>query len=142
MNKAITPPFTLESAKKKVQMAEDLWNSQDPQKIILAYTEDSTWRNRGEFIQGRQAIEEFLSQKWQSELNYTLRKELFSFNDSKIAVQFEYEYQDQQGQWFRAYGNEHWQFAADGRMQQRDASINDIKILEQDRKIHSHGDTK
>ncbi len=128
MNTPTTPPFTLESAKEKVQRAEDLWNSKDPAKIALAYTEQSQWRNRNEFVQGRDAITELLHRKWNRELNYKLKKKLFSFSGNRIAVHFEYEYHDDSGQWYRAYGNEHWDFDEDGLMHTRDASINELAI--------------
>ena len=129
----IKPPFTLESAKLKVQRAEDLWNNQQPEKIALAYTSDSSWRNRNEFIKGRNAIAQLLTRKWQRELDYTLRKELFTFADNRIAVHFQYEYHDDSGQWFRAYGNENWQFDDEGLMHTRDASINELAINENER---------
>ena len=124
----IKPPFTQESARQKVQIAEDLWNTRDPKKVAQAYTEDSIWRNRSEFIQGRAEIEAFLTRKWEKELDYKLKKELFLFSDDKIAVQFEYVWHDASGQWFRSYGLEHWEFAADGRMKKRTASINDVTL--------------
>ena len=124
----ITLPFTLESARQKVQMAQDLWNTRDPKKVAQAYTEDSIWRNRSEFLQGHAEIEAFLTRKWAKELDYKLKKELFLFSDDKIAVQFEYVWHDSAGQWFRSYGLEHWEFAADGRMKKRTASINDVAI--------------
>ena len=124
----IKPPFTQESARQKVQIAEDLWNTRDPKKVAQAYTEDSIWRNRSEFIQGRAVIEAFLTRKWEKELDYKLKKELFLFSDDKIAVQFEYVWHDASGQWFRSYGLEHWEFAADGRMKKRTASINDVTL--------------
>ena len=124
----IKPPFTLESARQKVQLAEDLWNTCDPKKVVQAYTEDSVWRNRDDFIKGHAEIEAFLSRKWIKELDYRLKKDLFLFSDDKIAVQFEYVWHDNSGQWFRSYGLEHWEFAADGRMKKRTASINDVAI--------------
>jgi nuclear transport factor 2 (NTF2) superfamily protein len=135
MLSAIKPPFNLASAQEKVQRAEDLWNGKNPQQIALAYTETSEWRNRGEFVQGREAIAQLLSRKWQRELNYRLKKELFSFNDNRIAVHFEYEYHDDSGQWFRAYGNENWEFDTDGLMQTRDASINETAIDISERRV-------
>lgn len=135
MSLSLKPPFTLESATAKVQRAEDLWNGKNPAAIALAYSEDSTWRNRSEFVQGRNAIEQLLSRKWQRELDYKLKKELFSFADNRIAVHFEYEYRDDSGQWFRAYGNEHWVFNEDGLMQSRDASINEATICFNERKF-------
>ena len=129
------PPFTEESALLKVQLAEDGWNSRNPERVALAYTEDSEWRNRTEFVNGRAAIVELLRRKWASEIDYRLRKELWSFRGNRIAVRFEYEFHDSAGQWFRAYGNENWEFAADGFMQRRFASINDLLITEADRKF-------
>jgi uncharacterized protein len=131
------PPFTAETAKQKVQAAEDAWNSRDPERVALAYTLDSEWRNRDEFIKGRDAIVAFLQRKWARELDYRLRKELWSFTDNRISVRFEYECRDVDGQWWRSHGNEHWEFAADGRMRRRDASINDYKIEEHERRILS-----
>jgi nuclear transport factor 2 (NTF2) superfamily protein len=135
MLSVIKPPFNLASAQEKVQRAEDLWNSTNPQQVVLAYTENSEWRNRGEFVQGRVAIALLLSRKWQRELAYRLKKKLFTFNDNRIAVQFEYEYHDLKGQWFRAYGNENWLFDAGGLMQVRDASINEAAIEESKRRV-------
>ncbi|MFB2835660.1 DUF1348 family protein [Floridanema evergladense] len=129
------PPFTLETAKAKVQAAEDAWNSRDPERVSLAYTEDSVWRNRSEFFSGREKIREFLTRKWNTELDYRLKKELWSFTDNRISVKFEYEYHNDSGQWFRAYGNEQWEFASNGLMQRREASINDVPILESERKF-------
>jgi nuclear transport factor 2 (NTF2) superfamily protein len=129
------PPFTLETAKAKVQAAEDAWNTCDPERVALAYTEDSLWRNRAEFFQGRDKIREFLTRKWNTELDYRLKKELWSFTDNRISVKFEYEYHDDSGQWYRAYGNEQWEFAPNGLMQQREASINDLPIQESERKF-------
>jgi len=129
------PPFTETSAREKVQAAEDAWNSRDPERVAMAYTPDSEWRNRDEFFSGREAIKNFLKFKWQKELNYRLKKELWAFNDNRIAVRFEYEWQDQSGQWFRSYGNEMWEFAKDGLMQRRFASINDMCIEESERKL-------
>ena len=129
------PPFTEETARQKIQLAEDGWNSRDPQRVALAYTEDSEWRNRSEFITGRAAIVEFLRAKWARELDYRLRKELWAFTDNRIAVRFEYEFHNVDGQWFRAYGNENWEFAANGLMQRRFASINDLSITEAERKF-------
>ena len=124
----IVPPFDAESAALKVKMAENAWNSCDPVKVSLAYTEDSQWRNRDEFFQGRAAIQEFLTRKWQKELGYRLMKELWAFTGNRISVRFEYEWHDTSGKWYRAHGNEHWEFREDGLMQRRDASINDIAI--------------
>lgn len=129
------PPFTLESAKAKVQAAEDAWNMKDPDKVSLAYTEDSEWRNRDEFINGRDEIHAFLTRKWEKELNYKLKKELWAFSDNRIAVRFEYEWHDPDGQWYRSYGNENWEFDSKGYMQKRFASINDLKITESDRRL-------
>ena len=129
------PPFTEETALQKVQLAEDGWNSRDPERVALAYTEDSEWRNRIEFVNGRPAIIELLKRKWARELDYRLRKELWGFRGNRIAVRFEYEFHDAAGQWFRAYGNENWEFAANGLMQRRFASINDLPISEADRKF-------
>ncbi len=129
------PPFTLESALQKVQAAEDAWNSKDPQKIALAYSKDSEWRNRSTFLNGRQEIEDFLSDKWEKELEYKLKKELWGFTESRIAVRFEYEYKNKEGQWFRAYGNENWEFNENGLMEKRFASINDLAIEEQERRL-------
>lgn len=130
------PPFTLETATTKVQAAEDAWNSRDPERVALAYTEDSEWRNRHEFVNGRDEIREFLKRKWAKELDYRLRKELWCFMDNRIAVRFEYEYHDESGDWYRAYGNENWEFAENGLMMRRFASINDLAIPESDRKFH------
>lgn len=129
------PPFTLETALQKIQAAEDAWNTQDPERISKAYTIDSEWRNRDKFVNGREAIVEFLSDKWKRELNYKLKKEYWSHTDNRIAVRFEYEYINQEGQWFRAYGNENWEFDENGLMQKRYASINDLAIQEEDRKF-------
>ena len=129
------PPFTLETAKLKVQAAEDAWNSRDPERVALAYTEDSEWRNRAEFFQGREAIKAFLYRKWAKELDYRLKKELWCFMENRIAVRFEYEWHDDGGFWYRAYGNERWEFAENGLMMRRFASINDVPIHESDRKL-------
>ena len=129
------PPFTEEAARQKVRLAEDAWNSRNPQKVALAYTEDSRWRNRVEFIDGRAEIEAFLTRKWARELDYRLIKELWTYRDDRIAVRFAYEYHDDSGQWYRAYGNENWGFDQDGLMRRRIASINDHPIEEQDRKF-------
>jgi nuclear transport factor 2 (NTF2) superfamily protein len=129
------PPFTLETAKAKIQAAEDAWNTRDPERVALAYTEDSEWRNRNEFVNGRDEIREFLKRKWAKELDYRLRKELWCFMDNRIAVRFEYEYHDEAGNWYRAYGNENWEFAENGLMMRRFASINDLAIQESDRKF-------
>jgi nuclear transport factor 2 (NTF2) superfamily protein len=130
------PPFTLETATQKVRLAEDGWNSRDPAKVALAYTEDSQWRNRAEFLSGRAAIEAFLQRKWTRELDYRLIKELWTFAGDRIAVRFAYEWHDDSGSWFRSYGNENWEFAADGLMKRRIASINDLPIAANDRKYH------
>jgi len=129
------PPFTMETALQKVQMAEDAWNSKDPERISLAYTIDTEWRNRTSFINGREAVKEFLKYKWEKELDYTLKKELWGFRENRMAVRFEYEYRDAAGQWFRAYGNENWEFDENGLMAKRYASINDLAIEEKDRKL-------
>ena len=129
------PPFTEETARLKVQLAEDGWNSRNPERVALAYTEDSEWRNRSEFVNGRLAIIELLRRKWARELDYRLRKELWAFGGNRIAVRFEYEFHDATGQWYRAYGNENWEFAANGLMQRRFASINDLPITEAERKF-------
>lgn len=129
------PPFTLETALEKVQLAEDAWNSQDPERISKAYTVDSEWRNRDQFVNGREAIVKFLSGKWERELNYKLKKEYWAHAENRIAVRFEYEYQTKEGNWFRAYGNENWEFDENGLMAKRYASINDLAIKEEDRKF-------
>lgn len=129
------PPFTLESAMEKVQKAEDAWNSQDPIAISKAYSIDTEWRNRSEFINGRAEVQAFLQGKWQNELDYKLKKELWAFGDTRIAVRFEYEYRTPDGNWFRAYGNENWEFDKNGLMQKRFASINDLPITEAERKL-------
>lgn len=135
MKKYPLPPFNEETAKQKVQMAEDAWNTKDPEKISLAYSLDTEWRNRDQFINGRKEVQEFLADKWKKELNYKLKKELWAFQDNRIAVRFEYEYQNKAGEWFRAYGNENWEFDEDGLMKKRYASINDLKIKETQRKL-------
>lgn len=129
------PPFTLETAKQKIQMAEDGWNSQDPVKVSMAYTKHSEWRNRNEFVNGREEIQVFLKNKWENELDYKLKKEYWAHTDNRIAVRFEYEYRNKDGKWFRAYGNENWEFNEDGLMQKRSASINDLEIEKADRKF-------
>lgn len=129
------PPFTEETARQKVQAAEDAWNSRDPGRVSLAYTEDTEWRNRSEFLNGRAQVVEFLRRKWEREHDYRLRKELWAFGGDRIAVRFEYEFHDHAGQWFRAYGNENWEFAPNGLMRRRFASINDVAIQESDRKF-------
>jgi nuclear transport factor 2 (NTF2) superfamily protein len=129
------PPFTMETALEKVQKAEDAWNTKNPQNVSKAYTIDSEWRNRAQFINGREEIVEFLTAKWQKERKYKLKKELWGFRENRMAVRFEYEYQDENNQWFRAYGNELWEFDTNGLMQKRFASINDLKINESDRRL-------
>jgi uncharacterized protein len=129
MSILIAPPFTdPELAAKKVQMAEELWNTRDPERVAAAYTEDTQWRNRTEFLNGRDAVVEFLERKWAKELGYKLKKELWGFRNNRMAVKFQYEWHDASGQWFRSYGNELWEFAASGLMQRREASINDLAI--------------
>jgi uncharacterized protein len=129
------PPFTEETAKQKIQMAEDAWNSRDPERVSKAYTPDSEWRNRDRFVNGRAEIVQFLTEKWQKELDYRLKKEYWAHTGNRIAVRFEYEYRNAEGQWFRAYGNENWEFDENGLMQKRYASINDLPIEEQDRRL-------
>ncbi|MFE2427453.1 DUF1348 family protein [Streptomyces sp. NPDC059373] len=129
------PPFTAETARQKVQAAEDAWNTRDPHRVSLAYTEDSQWRNRDTFVTGRSAIVELLTQKWSRELDYALRKDLWAFDGNRIAVRFQYESHDIDGQWWRSYGNELWQFDDNGLMARREASINDVPIQETDRRI-------
>lgn len=129
------PPFTLETATQKVQAAEDAWNTRDPERVALAYTPDSEWRNRSEFFSGREAIKAFLRRKWAKELDYRLKKELWCFLNNRIAVRFEYEWHDDSGQWYRSYGNENWEFAETGLMRRRFASINDLPIKESERKF-------
>jgi nuclear transport factor 2 (NTF2) superfamily protein len=129
------PPFTLETAKQKIQMAEEAWNSKDVERVSRAYTIDSEWRNRSEFINGREEIVAFLTKKWQKESNYKLVKEYWAHTDNRIAVRFEYEFQDSEGKWFRAYGNENWEFDENGLMRKRYASINDLEIDESERKF-------
>ncbi|WP_171166697.1 nuclear transport factor 2 family protein [Streptomyces sp. I05A-00742] len=129
------PPFTAETALEKVRAAEDAWNSRDPERVALAYTEDSEWRNRDLFLTGRAEIVAFLRAKWRRELGYRLRKELWAYGDDRIAVRFEYEWHDTTGQWYRSYGNENWEFAPDGLMRRRFASINDVPIAEDERRV-------
>jgi len=129
------PPFTHETAKAKLQAAEDGWNTRDPERVSLAYTKDSVWRNRTEFFTGREKIKDFLSRKWNKELDYSLKKELWSFTDNRISVKFEYEWHDDSGQWYRSYGNEQWEFDENGLMRIREASINDLPIKESERKF-------
>jgi nuclear transport factor 2 (NTF2) superfamily protein len=130
------PPFSVETATQKVRMAEDAWNTRDPERVALAYTEDSRWRNRAEFFQGRAAIVEFLRRKWARELDYRLIKELWGFCENRMAVRFKYEFHDDSGNWFRAHGNELWEFDENGLMRRREASINEAPIREADRKFH------
>jgi uncharacterized protein len=129
------PPFTAETAAQKVQLAEDAWNTRNPEKVALAYTPDTEWRNRSEFLNGRQQVIQFLTRKWQRELDYKLKKELWAFTGHRIAVRFEYEFHDADGQWYRAYGNENWEFDDNGLMKKRYASINDLAIKEEDRRL-------
>jgi uncharacterized protein len=130
----IAPPFNLESARQKVKMAENAWNTRDPERVALAYTVDSEWRNRDEFFRGRDAITAFLRRKWAKELDYRLMKELWCFHENRISVRFEYEWHDTQDQWYRSHGNEHWEFDPSGLMRRRDASINDVRIEESARR--------
>jgi nuclear transport factor 2 (NTF2) superfamily protein len=129
------PPFTAETAAQKVQAAEDAWNTRDPQRVAAAYAPDTVWRNRSEFVQGRAEVEAFLTRKWEREHEYALRKALWAFTDDRIAVRFQYEWHDDDGQWWRSYGNENWEFDAEGYMRRREASINDVAIDEGDRRI-------
>ena len=131
----LVPPFTYEIAAKKVRMAEDAWNSRDPQRVSMAYSENSHWRNRTEIFQGRDAIREFLTRKWDKELDYRLTKEMWAFGENRIAVRFQYEWHDDSGQWYRAYGNENWEFDEEGLMRRREASINDKPITEEERRF-------
>ena len=135
MNSPIRPPFTEETAILKVQAAEDAWNSCDPERVALAYTEDSEWRNRSEFLRGRAEIKAFLKRKWAKELDYRLKKELWAFRGNRIAVRFEYEWHDSEGHWYRSYGNEMWEFDDSGLMRKRYASINDVSIQDADRRL-------
>jgi nuclear transport factor 2 (NTF2) superfamily protein len=138
------PPFDEAAARQKVLAAEAAWNTRDPHRVSLAYTEDSEWRNRDEFLRGRDEIVAFLTRKWERELDYVLRKDLWAFGDDRIAVRFQYEWHDANGAWFRSYGNELWEFAADGRMRRREASINDVAIAQFERRIfgpRADGDT-
>ena len=130
------PPFIRDTAIQKIRMAEDGWNSRDPERVSLVYTPDSVWRNRAEFLSGRAAIVQFLTRKWQKELDYRLIKELWAFHENRIAVRFAYEWHDDSGHWFRSYGNENWEFSEHGLMQRRIASINDLPIKAEDRKFH------
>src|SRR5579871_2667682 len=136
MSRPPLPPFSAETAVQKVRMAEDAWNTRDPARVALAYTTDSRWRNRAEIFQGREAIEAFLARKWQRELDYRLIKEIWTFGGNRIAVRFAYEWRDDSGNWFRSYGNENWEFAEDGLMRRRIASINDLPIAATERKFH------
>jgi hypothetical protein len=129
------PPFNMETALQKVQMAEDAWNTKDPEKVCLAYTIDTEWRNRTEFINGREEVKQFLIRKWQKEKDYRLKKELWGFRENRMAVRFEYEYHDDNGQWWRAYGNELWEFDENGLMAKRYASINNLAIKDDERKF-------
>ncbi len=129
------PPFNEETAIQKIQKAEDAWNSKDPIRISEAYTTDTEWRNRSQFINGREEVQEFLTDKWKNELDYKLKKQLWTFNSNRIAVRFEYEYRDQNDQWYRAYGNENWEFDENGFMKKRFASINELKIEEAERRL-------
>ena len=131
------PPFTAETAQMKVKAAEDAWNTRDPARVAAAYTEDSEWRNRDEFIRGRAEIQRFLERKWERELDYRLRKALWAFTDRRIAVRFQYEWRDRSGHWFRSYGNELWEFADNGLMRRREASINDVPIGANERRFAS-----
>ena len=133
----IRPPFDAESAARKVKAAEDAWNSRDPDRVVLAYTLDTEWRNRDQFLRGREAVHAFLRGKWERELDYRLKKELWCYTGNRISVRFEYEWHDASGQWFRSHGNEHWEFDEDGLMRRRDASINDIAIEEAARRLSS-----
>ena len=134
MTTKICPPFTQETARAKVKAAEDAWNSRDPERVALAYTVDSQWRNRDEFFAGRDAIKAFLTRKWKKELDYRLMKELWTYTDNRISVRFEYEWHDEAGQWYRTHGNEHWEFDEEGLMGRRDMSANDIPIEESARR--------
>ncbi|MFF0572465.1 nuclear transport factor 2 family protein [Streptosporangium saharense] len=135
MSRPPFPPFTAETARAKVQAAEDAWNTRDPQRVALAYTPDSVWRNRDEFVTGRDEIVAFLTRKWEKELDYALRKELWAFTEDRIAVRFQYEWHDAEGQWWRSYGNELWEFDAEGLMRRREASINDLRITAEQRRV-------
>ncbi len=134
MANKLIPPFTEETARAKVKAAQDAWNSRDPERVALAYTEDSQWRNRDEFFTGREAIKEFLTRKWASELDYRLMKELWAYTDNRISVRFEYEWHDESDQWYRTHGNEHWEFDDEGLMRRRDMSANDVPIAESERR--------
>ena len=136
MSRPPLPPFTAETAAEKARLAEDAWNSRDPRRVAQAYTVDSDWRNRSEFLRGREDVEAFLTRKWGREHDYRLIKELWAFHENRIAVRFAYEWRDDSGNWFRSFGNENWEFDNDGLMQRRVASINDMSIAEEDRKFH------
>ena len=143
MSRPPLPPFTRETALQKVQAAEDAWNTRDPQRVAGAYSEDTVWRNRDEFVQGRDAVVAFLTRKWERELDYALRKELWAFTENRIAVRYQYESRDSSGRWWRSYGNELWEFADDGLMRRRESSIDDVAIEEGERRIFGprpHGD--
>ena len=141
MTQTLKPPFTGEAARAKVQAAEDGWNSRDPERVALAYTPDSQWRNRSGFLRGREEIVSFLREKWATELDYRLMKELWAYTDNRISVRFEYEWRDgDSGQWYRTHGNEHWEFDEDGLMRRRDMSANDIPIAQSERRIGLGGD--
>ncbi len=129
------PPFTASTAAQKVQAAEDAWNTRDPSRVAAAYSADTVWRNRSEFLQGREQVEAFLTRKWERELDYALRKSLWAFTDDRIAVRFQYEWHDAAGQWWRSYGNENWEFDAQGYMSRREASINDVPIAAAERRL-------
>lgn len=135
MSPDLKPPFTRETARAKVRAAQDAWNSRDPERVALAYTENSQWRNRDRFFSGREAIKSFLREKWSKELDYKLEKELWAYRDNRISVRFEYEWHDGQDQWFRSYGNEQWEFDTDGLMHRREASINDVPIRADERRL-------
>ena len=137
MSKKLIPPFTEETARAKVKAAQDAWNSRDPERVALAYTEDSQWRNRDEFFTGREAIKEFLTRKWASELDYRLMKELWAYTDNRISVRFEYEWRNESDHWYRTHGNEHWEFDEEGLMRRRDMSANDVPIKESERRYRS-----
>ena len=133
------PPFSEETAREKIKAAEDAWNTRDPERVCLAYTTDTEWHNRGEFINGREEVKTFLERKWRHELDYRLRKSYWAHTDNRIAVRFEYEWHDESGQWYRSYGNENWEFDDKGLMRKRYASINDVPIAESDRRIKQPG---
>jgi len=135
MTRPPLPPFSAQTAHQKVKAAEAAWNTRDPERVSLAYTPDTIWRNRNEFINGRAEVVEFLTRKWQRELDYVLQKDLWAFTDDRIAVRFQYEWHDADGRWWRSYGNELWQFSPDGLMQRREASINDVAITHADRRL-------